>query len=452
MVVVFLDGFAKKKRACLVMACAGALWISHAFAQYKDYPKQITPIQTLSEDALPSWMTLDMELRERTEYQSSIDYTPGADETYDLTRIRGGMKLKPFSWLTGYVQFQESHSSWLPPQYQASDMQAPFSLRQGYLKFRYKQVQLTAGRQELEFGDQRLIGVSDWTNTGRTFDGFDIRIGDKNRVDLFSASVVDFYPTAFTTHWGGLNYHGVYGSISTWIPRTRLEPFVLIKAMPSVLSHQNRYGTETEVTPGIHALGTTPGNFDYEVTGALQRGSYSNDSIHAGAGYAKVGYTASHLPWTPHLVGEYDYATGDNHNNPQRIGTFDQQYPSSHDVFGLVDLFGWQNIKQTRVNLDLNPYRHVTLLLQAGSLAAATTKDGLYNDSGVLFLKPPATGFASSRIGTEFDASAKYVLLNSLVTNIGVGHFFPGQIMTENNHGAPLTYAYLSFTYRFKIK
>jgi hypothetical protein len=33
-----------------------------------------------------------------------------------------------------------------------------------------------------------------------------------------------------------------------------------------------------------------------------------------------------------------------------------------------------------------------------------------------------------------------------------VGHFFPGEVMTSENHGAPLTYAYLGFTYRFKIE
>jgi len=37
------------------------------------------------------------------------------------------------------------------------------------------------------------------------------------------------------------------------------------------------------------------------------------------------------------------------------------------------------------------------------------------------------------------------------VTNAGVGHFFPGQVMTQNNHGAPLTIAYLSFSYRFNL-
>jgi hypothetical protein len=46
----------------------------------------------------------------------------------------------------------------------------------------------------------------------------------------------------------------------------------------------------------------------------------------------------------------------------------------------------------------------------------------------------------------------KYILYKSLVTNIGVGHFFPGELMTSENHSAPLTYAYLGFTYRSKAE
>jgi hypothetical protein len=88
-----------------------------------------------------------------------------------------------------------------------------------------------------------VIGISDWTQTSRSFDGFDLRIGDRNRVDLFSASVVMIYPTAADMHAGGLNYHGVYGSINSCIPRTTAEPFVLVKAMPRVLSQQNIYAT-----------------------------------------------------------------------------------------------------------------------------------------------------------------------------------------------------------------
>jgi hypothetical protein len=66
-------------------------------------------------------------------------------------------------------------------------------------------------------------------------------------------------------------------------------------------------------------------------------------------------------------------------------------------------------------------------------------------------VKAPTGGFLSGDIGREFDASAKYVFLHDyMVMNVGVGHFSPGTLMRENAHGAPLTIAYLSLTYRFK--
>jgi hypothetical protein len=422
------------------------------FDEYKDYPQIRGQTQPLTEDKLPSWMTLDGELRSRTEDQTAINLLPGQDKFYELERVSGGMEIRPTSWLSTYVQFHDLHALGLPLQYTAANMRDTFDFRQAYIKLDFKPVKLFAGRQLLNFGNERVIGISDWTQTSRSFDGFDARIGDKNRVDLFSTSVVDIYPTSLDMHSGGLNYHGVYSSINSWIPRTTLEPFVLVKAMPRVLSQQNIYGKETEVTPGFRVQSFPGWNIDYDVTGTLQRGSYSNDSIHAGSFLVKAGYLAAKLPWKPHFLAEYDYATGNDHRNAQRISTFDQQYPSNHNAFGLVDLFGFQNIKQYRFNMDLNPYPKLTLLIQAESLHAATRFDGLYSSAGSLFVSAPTTGFTSDGIGTGFDASAKYVYHKYFVVQAGVGHFFPGEIMTSSSHGAPLTISWLQFTYRFKMK
>jgi len=114
-------------------------------------------------------------------------------------------------------------------------------------------------------------------------------------------------------------------------------------------------------------------------------------------------------------------------------------------------LFGFQNIKQRRVGLQLTPRHDFLVLVQGGSLHAATIHDGIYSGAGASLIAAPANGFESDDIGSEFDASAKYIYHKSFVTNIGVGHFFPGELMTSEKHGAPLTYAYLGFTYRFKI-
>ena len=117
-----------------------------------------------------------------------------------------------------------------------------------------------------------------------------------------------------------------------------------------------------------------------------------------------------------------------------------------------MDLFGFENIKQRRLSLQLTPRRNLLAVLQGGSLHAATTHDSVYSGSGASLIAAPTGGFKSDDIGSEFDASAKYIYHKSFVTNIGVGHFFPGELMTSEKHGAPLTYAYLGFTYRFKVE
>jgi hypothetical protein len=438
------------RTALLILAFFSAM-LGTTLAQYKDYPQHAGKVHEIPAD-IPPWLSFDAELRGRTEAQTAISYLGGNAQVYELTRIRGGMELRPSSWMKFYVQFHDTHALGLPLKYTASNMRDEFDFRQGYLEAHVKNLQLYTGRKELKFGDERIVGISDWTNSSRTFDGFFARIGEKNRLDLFTASVVVIHPTALDMHAAGLNFHGAYGSINSWIPRTTLEPYVLIKALPRVLSQQKKYGTETEVTTGIRAAANPGMGFDLIAEGALQRGSYSNDSIHAGAAYAKVGYSADHLPWKPRLRGEYDYATGNPHTNPLRIGTFDQQYPSSHNVFGLVDLFGWQNIKETRASLDLAPSSHWTLLIQQEFLRVANTRDSVYSGGGSAAVKPPAGGFLSDNLGHGFDAQMKYVFRDSLVMNAGVGHFSPGSVMTGNQHGAPLTISFLGFTYRFRVQ
>jgi Alginate export len=435
--------------AAAVAVCAFAF---PGRAQQALYPQKEGIVQPFHSSDIPRWMTMDFELRGRTEEQTSLGYVSGKDRLYELTRAWGGMTVVPTKWLTVYGQFLDVHALGLPLQDTASNMRDNFDLRQGYLDFHYKPVQVVVGRQELRIGDERVVGISDWTNTSRTWDGAYMRIGNVNQLNIFTSSVVAVHPTSFDTHGAGMTFHGVQAKLATYVPHTDIEPFVLIHALPRVTSQQGVVGSKTEVTFGSYYTTQLPLGFESSGTGVLQRGSYSNDSIHAGAVIFRGGYVAKHLIWQPSLEGEYDYATGNSHTNLYSIGTYDQGYPSNHNAFGLVDLFGFQNIKQQRLSLQLTPHKDLLVLIQGGSLQVASIHDGVYNGGGSSIFSAPTGGFKSDGIGTEFDASAKYVYRKAFVTNVGVGHFFPGEVMTSSNHGAPLTYVYLGFTYRFKLE
>jgi hypothetical protein len=73
-----------------------------------------------------------------------------------------------------------------------------FDLRQEYLEFQSRPVTASAGRQQLRFGDERLIGISHWTNVSRTVDVIHARLWtEQNGLDLFNGSVVRIFPTSF---------------------------------------------------------------------------------------------------------------------------------------------------------------------------------------------------------------------------------------------------------------
>ncbi|WP_169305972.1 MULTISPECIES: alginate export family protein [Acidobacterium] len=414
-------------------------------------PPKSAPFQPLKWDMLPPWMTLQMELRGRTEDQTAYNYISGNGRVYELTRVRGSVTMRPASWFTGYVQFHDTHALGLPLHEVAANMRDTFDFRQGYANFHYRAAQLIVGRQLLIFGDQRVVGISNWTNNSRSWDGADLRIGKKNRIDLFTTSVVTVHPTSLDTHGAGLTFHGVEGNINTLVRGTSLQPFVLIRREPLVTSQQKIKGAENEVTPGIYFSSKLPYHFDASGTGDFQRGSYSNDSIHAGAAIIRGGYTLARSSWAPHLVLEYKYATGNSHRNPDRISTYDQQYPSNHNAFGLTDLFGFRNIKERRASLSLLPMRSAFVLLQAESLHVASVMDDVYSGSGSASVKPPMMGFASDDIGTEFDASGRYLFKKHFLLQAGQGHFFPGALMTHNQHGAPLTLMYFQVGYRYSV-
>jgi hypothetical protein len=420
---------------------------------YSDYPQPPASVVKLTEPRLPKWLTLDMQLRAREENQSSDKFISGNDAFYVLTRVWGGAEIRPSPHFTGYLQFVDAHALGLPLKYVAANMRDAFDARQAFLEYHTKLLKVYAGRQELRYGSERLVGISNWTDTSRTWDGFLARVGDKNRLDLFTTSVVAIHPTSLDKHGAGLTFHGAVGTITTWVPHTVLQPFVYVRALPQVLSQQKVSGTETEVTPGAEVSSQFLGGFYFDVLGALQRGSYSNDSIRSSAGFVKAGYGASHIAWKPRLGAEYDYASGNP--NPQaasfRIATFDQLYPSNHNAFGLTDLFGFQNIKQERINLDAAPAKSLTMLFQQEWLQVATVFDNVYSGSAATTVKAPAGGFQSADIGREFDASGQFALPGNVTLNAGVGHFSPGTLMRLNQHGPPLTLTYFGLTYRFRI-
>ena len=171
------------RRLMVIAALAGCMFSAQvAFAQqsalnrqalvYSDYPQPSSQVMPLKVAGFPKWATLDMQLRAREENQSSDDYTSGNDAFYALTRLWGGLEIRPAKPLMAYLQFVDAHALGLPLYYVSANQRDVFDARQAFLEYHDHGVAFIAGRQELRYGDERLVGISNWTNTSRTWDGF----------------------------------------------------------------------------------------------------------------------------------------------------------------------------------------------------------------------------------------------------------------------------------------
>ena len=95
------------------------------------------------------------------------------NDAYLLTQFRFTVTIQPIKWLTLFGETQDSRMSFNQHVPDAVPYQNTWDIRQAYVRIGSGQegsADVIVGRQVLAFGDERVIGPSDWTNTARTFD------------------------------------------------------------------------------------------------------------------------------------------------------------------------------------------------------------------------------------------------------------------------------------------
>ena len=314
---------------------------------------------------LPEWLRVSGTYRIRPEGQTGYGFAPGVNDEYAASRLRLNFDITPTTWLHVFVQTQDAEVPGMNPANVTGSYKDGFDLRQIYVDFRDREngwFRLRTGRQEMQFGAQRLVGISDWTNTSRSFDGARMTLAHNgSSVDLFSSSVVLNHPANTANHLGGMTFNGAYGSLTRLVPWATVDPYTFWRTANTVKSLEGNLGNESELTLGLRWAGKLPHGFDYAAEGDRQAGHYATDTIHAWAGYAIAGYSPSFLPLRPRFFAEYGYSIGQGAGSTGRMETFDLLYPTSHGIFGITGLFGWRNLKHLRTSVEVKPSRRLGL-------------------------------------------------------------------------------------------
>ena len=210
---------------------------------------------------LPNWIQFGGQFRDRVESQDGLSYAP-VNDTYDLTQLRLGVYIQPTKWLklVGVTQdsrvFFNHHVATAPP------YQEVWDIREAYVQLGSSTegwIDLVGGRQMFSFGDERVIGPSEWLNMGRTFDTARVDLHHPGvEVSIFAASVIYALDDYIAHHIEGNNIYGIYSSFTHLLRHTTIEPYLLWRVAPSLASLPETEGRGhlSEVTGGARAAGT----------------------------------------------------------------------------------------------------------------------------------------------------------------------------------------------------
>lgn len=323
---------------------------------------------------------------------------------------------------------------------------------------------LKLGRQELNYGDERLIGGFAWNNIGRVFDAAKVRWQNGwFGVDAFTGRIVVPDDNNFNTVNDYEWFSGLYFNTRK-IPKNWTEFYVLARNVgtgaatlkaPNVTPAPFNTSARDIYTVGLRLRSATNelGNFDYTVEAAGQLGNWKRpgtgvranerDDHEAFAAAVNVGYTLPDFFGTPRFAIEYAYASGDSDPNDGTHGTFDNLYPTNHKFYGYMDLVPWQNVHDVRAIFSMKPVPRLSTAIEAHALWLADTGDRFYNVAGIARQAPGAAGATGSGrgygtnpgydgfLGYELDVIAGYALTKFATIEAGYAHFFRGNYVRE---------------------
>lgn len=412
-------------------------------------PRASAPAPLGPSGQVNKWLSLRGEFRGRLEGFSGGAYRPDNSDGYMLDRFRINFTVAPSKVAKVVVQLQDARVFDKATGGSAVPFRDTLDLRMAYGEFGGARHMVRVGRQELVFGEQRLVGHLNWVNNARSFDGVRATITRKPfKFDVFASSVVTIQPEAFDKSGAGNRLYGFYGSTTMAIPKATVEPYVFFRQSEGLTLETGGLGDIEQATIGTRIAGRLPRDVDYGIEMAAQTGTVSTDDVRAWAGHWVVGKTLSKAPAKPRPFIEFNYASGDADAKDGTRGTFDQLYPTPHDKYGLADQVGWRNIEHLRGGVELKPHAKWSLAGSYHSFWLASATDALYAAGGAAVARS-AAGTAGRYVGQEIDGQATYTYSPQLQIAGGYAHVVPGAFLKATTPGESYSSAYLMFTYVF---
>ncbi|MDX1386744.1 MAG: alginate export family protein [bacterium] len=399
----------------------------------------VFPKQGLTREIWPDTVKVGGEFRTRVEARFNDDLNDVADDNdiFVLLRTRVYLDLNPTDQIKIFGMFQDSETLGQGNSFFKTPSQRSFY--QGYLQVLTPgklTTRIKAGRQELIYGDERLIGAFNWGNLGRSFDGLVIRVEDPHFwVDIFGTRIK--LPNGKEAQLAS-----TYGHWKDF-PGGILEPYVIVYHGDEIGNN----GMELSlVTLGARIKAKRGKHWDYGFEGAYQTGKNAGNLISAFAIHSKFGYTFLIKP-KPRVGFEYNFASGDGDPGMGTVTLFNNILPTNHGKYGYIDYFSWRNMHDISASISAQPFPFMSTYLGYHAFFLPEPANGVFAANGAQFRAgaPGASPFA----GQEIDLLLKFNPIKYFNALIGYSVFFPGQFFADTGTSDIAHFFYAQFVARY---
>lgn len=352
----------------------------------------------------------------------------GQDNSYFLSRLRVYGNLEINKHVRVYGELIDAAIAGEELQPTGSDINR-HDLLNGFIDVNFDvlgaNLLIRAGRQEITFGQRRNIGINNWVNTRRAFDGVRVAIKKENvTLNIFSVSPRTILPNNADPTNDAQDFDG--GSIQYNIPNHEFEAFTYrLRQVHPIRTDFKIY------TIGARYKGRND-NLLLEAEGAIQRGDFGAGDQRSEFFALGIGYEFKNLPWKPTIWTHYDYHSGDSNPNDGVNSTYYQLFPAAHAWLGSIDFVGRQNIKALRIRATANPTKKIVLDTQVHKFNLADSRGAFYNASRVV-VRQDLTGQSGTDVGIEFDVTMTYKILERASVLVGYSRFWGGNFIDSTN-------------------
>ncbi len=295
--------------------------------------------------------------------------------------------------------------------------------------FKWGDLTIRIGRQEIYLGSQLFVYVNDGSNIRTTFDGVRLhgRLWSKISLDGFVLRPVTPVRHSFEDHSDERSiFAGVYASEALLPGRAlHLDEYFYDLQTP-ILASAGVARNNLRDTVGLRLWGGV-GHFDYDGEVVYQFGRSADRSVRAGGSVVRAGYRLAGVQWRPRIELLGAFFTGDHNRSSGSTNTFDPLYPKS-SVLNDPGLDTFANLIEAYPNLTLNFTPDLALRLGPQFLWKESAHDAVY----VAPFTPLSRTLHNTQtyIGTNYLVGLNWLATNNLSLSASFVHQVAGRAIT----------------------